>query len=190
MPEGFPDGASGKEPACQCRRHKRHGFNPWVGKIPRRRKGQPTAGFLPGESHGRRSLVGYSPWGCKESDTTEVTEHACLQPCQEVAKALVPRSPPHLRVVSFWPGILATTPEAASSTFQRVKWPACGPGPKRWDSNPAQWEEGTWPLTPSTPLKQSYKCTPEEDVMGRISEELPRARGGWLVCVDLCCPAW
>ena len=40
-------------------------------KIPWRRKWQPTPALLPGESHGRRSLVGYSPWGCKESDTTE-----------------------------------------------------------------------------------------------------------------------
>ena len=72
---GFPGGASGKEPACQCRRHKRRGFNPWVGKIPWRRAWQPTRAFLPGESHGQRSLVGYSPWGCKKLDTTEVTEH-------------------------------------------------------------------------------------------------------------------
>ena len=47
------------------------GFNPWVRKIPWRRNWQPTSVFLPGESHGRRSLVGYSPQGCKESDTTE-----------------------------------------------------------------------------------------------------------------------
>ena len=46
-------------------------FNPWVGKIPRSRKWQPTLVFLPGESHGRRSLVGYSPRGHKEQDTTE-----------------------------------------------------------------------------------------------------------------------
>ena len=44
-------------------------FNPWVGKISWRRKWQPTPVFLPGESHGRKSLVG-SPWGCKESDMT------------------------------------------------------------------------------------------------------------------------
>ena len=37
-----------------------------------------TPGFLPGESHGQRSLVDYSPWGCKESDTTEATEHKCM----------------------------------------------------------------------------------------------------------------
>ena len=42
----------------------------WVGKIPWRRKGQPTPVFLPGESHGQRSLVGYGPRGHKESDTT------------------------------------------------------------------------------------------------------------------------
>ena len=46
---------SGKESAWQRRRH---GFNPWVGKIPRRRKWQPTPVFLPGESHGQRSLAG------------------------------------------------------------------------------------------------------------------------------------
>ena len=68
--------ANGKEPVCQCRRHKRHGFNPWLGKIPWRRKWQPTPVFLPGESHGQRSLVGYGPYGHKESDTTEVIYHA------------------------------------------------------------------------------------------------------------------
>ena len=73
---GFPGGASGKERVCQCRRHKRGGFHPWMGKIPRRRAWQPTLVFLPGESHGQRSLVGYSPEGCKELDTTEVTQHA------------------------------------------------------------------------------------------------------------------
>ena len=62
---GFPGGASGKEPACHCRRHKRCGFNPWVRKIPWRTAWQPTPVFLPGESHGQRSLVGDSPWGCR-----------------------------------------------------------------------------------------------------------------------------
>ena len=55
---------SGKESACQCRRH---GFDPWVGKIPWRRKWQPTPVLLPVKSHGRRSLVSYSPWGCKRA---------------------------------------------------------------------------------------------------------------------------
>jgi len=46
-------------------------FNPWLGMIPWRRKRQPTPVFLAGEFHGHRSLVGYSPWGDKESDMTE-----------------------------------------------------------------------------------------------------------------------
>ena len=49
----------------------RPGFNPWVRKTPWRRKWQPTPVLLPGKSHGQKSLVGYSPWGLKESDTTE-----------------------------------------------------------------------------------------------------------------------
>ena len=70
---GFPGGASGKEPGCQCRRHKRPGFNPWGGKMPWRRAWQPTSVFLPGESIGQRSLEGYGPQGHKKSDTTELT---------------------------------------------------------------------------------------------------------------------
>ena len=57
----FPGGSSGKEPACQLRRSQRCGFDPCVRKIPWRRPWQPTPVFLPGESHGQRSLVGYSP---------------------------------------------------------------------------------------------------------------------------------
>ena len=70
---GFPGGTSGKEPACQSNRPERHGFNPWVRKIPWRRAGQPILVFFPGESHGQRSLAGYSPWGRKELDMTEAT---------------------------------------------------------------------------------------------------------------------
>ena len=60
--------SSGKEPACQYKRQKRGGFDPWVRKIPWRRKWQPTPVFLLGKSHGQRSLAGYSPWGHKESE--------------------------------------------------------------------------------------------------------------------------
>ena len=59
--EGIPGSTRGKELACQCRRFKRHGFNSSVGKIPWRRAEQPTPVFLLGESHGERSLAGYSP---------------------------------------------------------------------------------------------------------------------------------
>ena len=63
---GVPRWRSGKESTCHCRRHRRHGFDPWVGKIPWNRKWQPTPVFLPGEFHGQKSLVGYSPWDCIE----------------------------------------------------------------------------------------------------------------------------
>ena len=58
---GFPGG-----PVVKNSPAKRHGFDPWVRKIPWRRKWQPTPVFLPGESHEQRSLAGYSPWGCKK----------------------------------------------------------------------------------------------------------------------------
>ena len=67
--QGLLGGAVVKSPSArQCRRHKRHGFSPWVGTIPWRRKWQLTPVFLPGESHGQRSLAGSGPWGLKESD--------------------------------------------------------------------------------------------------------------------------
>ena len=65
---GLPWWLRGKESACQCRRR---GFDPWVRKIPWRRKWQPPPVFLPGEFHGQRSLVGNSPRGLKESHRTE-----------------------------------------------------------------------------------------------------------------------
>ena len=66
---GFPGGASGKEPTVQWRRCKRHRFDPWIGKMPWRRKWQSTPVFLPEEFRGWRSL-GYSSWDHKESDMT------------------------------------------------------------------------------------------------------------------------
>ena len=84
----LPRWQSGREPACPCRRRKRHRFSPRVGKSPWRRKWQRTPVFLSGESHRRRSLAGYSHGVTKESDTTEQayththththTRHLCL----------------------------------------------------------------------------------------------------------------
>ena len=71
--KGFPAGNSGREPAGRCSRHERRWFDPWVGKIPWRRKWQATPVFLPGKPCGQRSLVGYNPWGHKESDMTKAT---------------------------------------------------------------------------------------------------------------------
>ena len=68
---GFPNGSTGKEFTCNA-----GGFDPWVRKIPWRRKWQSTPVFFPEKSHGQRSLAGYSPWGCKEWDMTEL--RACM----------------------------------------------------------------------------------------------------------------
>ena len=65
---GFPRGSDGKEFACNA---GDLGLSPVLGKIFWRREWLPTPVFFPGESDGQRSLEGYSPWDCKESDMTE-----------------------------------------------------------------------------------------------------------------------
>ena len=65
---GFPDGSDTKESACNA---GDLGSTPWLGRFPWRRVQLLTPVFLPGESHGQSSQVGYSPWCHKESDTTE-----------------------------------------------------------------------------------------------------------------------
>ena len=67
-PSGLPWWFRWQRICLQCGRPR---FDPWVRKILWRRKWKPTPLFLPGESHGQRSLAGCSPWGFKESDTTE-----------------------------------------------------------------------------------------------------------------------
>ena len=91
---GFPGGHSRKELAFQCRRRKRSRFDPWVRKIPWRRKWRPTPVLLNGKFRGWRSLVGYSPWDCKESDMTEQlhwsTGCTMLQNISTVSQKVVP----------------------------------------------------------------------------------------------------
>ena len=80
---GFPSGADGKESTCQGRRHRRHGFDPWVGKSPWSRKWQPTPVLLPGKFHGQRSLARATVTESQghritESDTTEHAVACCI----------------------------------------------------------------------------------------------------------------
>ena len=70
-PVGFPAGSDGRV-CLQCRRPW---YDSWVAKIPWWSAWQPTPVFLPGEFHAQRSLVGYNPWGLKESDVTEQLTH-------------------------------------------------------------------------------------------------------------------
>ena len=69
--------ASGKEPTCQCRRCKRHRFDSWVRKIPRRRAWQSTPVFLPGEPHGKRSQADYGPYGLRVGHDWSNLAHTC-----------------------------------------------------------------------------------------------------------------
>ena len=87
-PIGFPGWCSGEESTCQCSRRKRRGFDPWVGKISWKRKWQSTLVFLLGESHGQRSLVGYSPWVHKELNMTEwLRTHSAKDPMGSVFRS-------------------------------------------------------------------------------------------------------
>ena len=82
---GFPGGASGKEPTCQCRRSKRRGCDPRVRKIPCSRKWQLTPVFLPGEFHGQ-GPGRLQSMGSQESDTTEQLNHLHCEPAVGVSK--------------------------------------------------------------------------------------------------------
>ena len=94
--KSFLGSAYGKESTC-----RKHGFNPWVGKIPWRRKWQTTPEFLPGVSHGWRSLMGYRPWVCKELD---MAEQGTLS-------------------LSYFSGIMLNIFKAQNSPHDRILWP-------------------------------------------------------------------
>ena len=104
---------------CQCKRHKKLRFNPWVRKIPWRRAWQPIPVFLPGKSHGHRSLVSCAPEGHKESNTTEVIYYTAavaaksLQSCPTLCDP-IDSSPPGSAIL----GILqARTLECIAISF-------------------------------------------------------------------------
>ena len=73
--KAFPGGVSGKERACQCRKHKRRRLHRWSERCPWRRAWPPSPVFLPGESHAQRSTEGWNPQGNTGSDTSEAPEH-------------------------------------------------------------------------------------------------------------------
>ena len=102
---GLPRGHPSKESSCQCRRGRRLRFDPWVGKIPWRRKWQPTPVFLPGGSHGQRSLVGYPPWGRRSQTrlSTHAGTHGTLPGCCHAGDHLQYRRPGFKALVTFCP---------------------------------------------------------------------------------------
>ena len=72
----------------RCRRDKRSGFHLWLRKIPWRKKWQPTREFLPGKSHGQRSLADYNPWSCKRVRHDLVTEKQDKSTCRGAIKPI------------------------------------------------------------------------------------------------------
>ena len=142
-PKGsFPGGTSGIEPACQCRRCKRCRFDPWVRKIPWRRKWQPTPVFLPGESHGQRSLAAYSPQGRRVGH--DWSDLACM-----CANTKGPRSPvlmlPLAHDGRVWflhtwekePPNLGQRGDMEGTLLSANKW-------QSWSENPQKFLEGGW----------------------------------------------
>ena len=118
----------------QCRKHRRPGFNSRVRKLPWRRAWQPTQVFLPGESYGQRSPVGYTPQDHKELDMTEATEHACMHMELRNGGWLgAKESNPNLLL----PGVVASMKH----------WPGAG----QWHCGPLSlcedWARSAWPLT-------------------------------------------
>ena len=110
---GFPGGTSGKKSTCQCRSYKRWRFHPWVGKIPRTGNVHPLQYSYLENPHGQRSLADYSPWGRKELDTTEATEHACSSvQSLSCVRLLPPHGPQHARppCPSPTPGVYSLMP--------------------------------------------------------------------------------
>ena len=85
----------------QCRRCR---VNPWVGKIPWRRKWHPTQVFSPGKPHGQRSLEGYSLWGCKESDTTYWLNNKPSERVQMASEFRLKTREPWYLILHIFPG--------------------------------------------------------------------------------------
>ena len=165
----FPGGSEGKASACNA---EDPGWIPGWGRFPWRRKWQPTPVFLPGKPHGWRSLVGYSPWSHKESDTTEWLHSLTRKRTSSTTPLLeVPLCchPPVLLAASMaWRVFGAAELRLVSSCLHLPHWPALGtqrtavlfvalevPGVAQgwvWLVNPQ-------PYCPPTPLSQPHWST-------------------------------
>ena len=141
---GLPRWFSGKELAWQCRRHR---FDPWIRKIPWRMKWQPTPVFLPGKSHGQRSLMGYSPWGRMESDMTEQLSTHTHTPVPERTKLC-------------WGWLLALSSLCSPSWAGWASWEPIRPSlvPRSWPLGGGGGETGPCGTTQMQPEKP--RCHP------------------------------
>ena len=139
-----------KNLACQCRRRKRRSFDPWIRKIPWNRKWQPTPVFLPGKSHGQRSLAGYSPWGRKESNTTGLSTAAAVstEPGLEISALSLSGGGP-------WASLHRSEPPSPFRTDLGIT--ACPP-PGGHEGEGPHWKHlaGIWRSVPRAPTPSSH----------------------------------
>ena len=131
---GLSGGSDSKESTCNAGRPR---FNPWVGKIPWRRKWQPTPAFSPGEVHGQRSHIGYIPRGRKDSGTTEAVSQSVSSVAQSCPTLCNPmnHSMPGLPVHHHLPEFTQTHVHRVSDAIQ-PSYPLSSPSPPA--PNPSQ----------------------------------------------------
>ena len=152
----------------------RLGFNPWVWKVSWRRKWQPSPGFLPGKSHGQRSLVGYRPWGCKELDTTEQLhfQFSSVQFSRSVVSdSLRPHESQHTR-----PPCPSSTPGVHSNLRPSSWWchPAISSSVVPFSSCPQ-----SLPASQSFPMSQLFAWGGQSTGVSALASFLPKNTQGW-----------
>ena len=132
-----------------CLQCRRHGFHPWVGKIPCRRKWQPTPVFWPGKSHGRRSLGGYGLWSHKESETKQQQgpsgiTYMTLSSC--CPSSLLAFLHPPLLLAFFLPVLRSSSAEASMLVLAPVEiaWFPPPAAPFWGDAVPVPCNHSTW----------------------------------------------
>ena len=175
---GLPCWLSGKEPACRCRRRR---FNPWVKKIPWRRKWQPTLVFLPGKSHRQRSLASYSPGDHKESDTTQqLNSNSFLRKVWSLS---------FLSVIVFY-GLKCDVPERYSEVLASgtCQWPhliwkqslhRCHRVKMRSSESALTWCESCPSKKDHTQSDEAWEAREDADRDAATNQETPRATGSW-----------
>ena len=135
-------GGSGDRVCLQC---GRPGFDPWVGKIPWRRKWQPTPVFLPVKSHGQKSLVGYTPWGCKVrhnwATNTFTFPHPSgftqIPPPQQTSSEVVPAHPVPILSWPVTPRTLSCSASLQAHPRQRTRPFGRAVSPRKRSHSPA-----------------------------------------------------
>ena len=168
MAQGVPRWHSGKEPICQCRRHKRRRFDLWIERIPWRRKWQLTLVFLAGKLHGQRSLSGYNPWGRTESDTFE---HAYIHAPRSLSRQ---KTNSLSLTLSLSSSLLLEESRAWATPFPRESSPS---GTGVWGNSCSMWERASCSCRHKvfSPEDSSFTCSaPLHSAVPSLRGKTPR----------------